>query len=58
MTVHPGKAFTGACGRYGRDPASSVAKTLLDFMRRELAVQVGYLDATKQRPFSSRVVSG
>jgi len=25
-----------------------VAKTLLDFMRRELAVQVGYLDATKQ----------
>lgn len=26
----------------------SVAKTLLDFMRRELAVQVDYLDATKQ----------
>src|SRR5690606_7645090 len=25
-----------------------IAKTLLDFMRRELAVQVDYLDATKQ----------
>ena len=30
------------------DTRLAVAKTLLDFMRRELAVQVDYLDATKQ----------
>ena len=42
QSLHP--ALAGATP----ETRLAVAKTLLDFMRRELAVQVDYLDATKQ----------
>jgi len=42
QSLHP--ALAGATA----ETRLVVAKTLLDFMRRELAVQVDYLDATKQ----------
>jgi ATP-dependent helicase YprA (DUF1998 family) len=42
QNLHP--ALAGAMA----ETRLAVAKTLLDFMRRELAVQVDYLDATKQ----------
>ncbi len=42
QSLHPALAGATAETRF------AVAKTLLDFMRRELAVQVDYLDATKQ----------